>query len=155
MFYNVVLVSTVQQSEVEFPVLYSRFSLLIYFIHISVYMLIPISQFIPPNFSPLCLFSTSMSLLLSFKPVHLYHFSRFHKDVDGPRDCHTKSLLIHCSAIQKTSRVPMLTHVQTILGQIFSLLTSELTFPPSHCGSIWTWLHSKPASTPVLVWRRK
>ena len=38
MFYNVVLVSTVQRSEVEFPVLYSRFLLVIYFIHISVYM---------------------------------------------------------------------------------------------------------------------
>ena len=32
----------------EFPVLYSRFLLVIYFIHISVYMSIPVSQFIPP-----------------------------------------------------------------------------------------------------------
>ena len=33
--------------------LYSRFSLFIYFIHISVYMSIPISQFIPPRPPPL------------------------------------------------------------------------------------------------------
>ena len=46
---------------------------------------IPISQFIPPPsstpcFPPLvsiCLFSTSVSLFLPCKPVHLYHFSRF------------------------------------------------------------------------------
>ena len=66
--------------------LYSRFLLVIYFIHISVYMSIPISQFIPPppphhHFPPLVsirLFSTSVSLFLPCKPVHLYHFSRFH-----------------------------------------------------------------------------
>ena len=33
---------------VEYPPLYSRFSLVIYFIHSSVYMSIPISQFLPP-----------------------------------------------------------------------------------------------------------
>ena len=78
LLYSVVLVSTAQQSEsairiyiyiyipsfldfppiqvskehsVEFPELYSRFSLFIYFIHSinSVYMSIPISQFIPPQ----------------------------------------------------------------------------------------------------------
>ena len=71
-------------SEVEFPVLYSMFLLLNYFIHISVYMSIPISQFIPPShpdFLPLVsirLFSTSMSLFLPCKLVHLYHFSGFH-----------------------------------------------------------------------------
>ena len=53
MFHNVVLVSTVQRSEIEFPVLYSRFSLVIYFIHISIYLLIPIFHFIPPLLSPL------------------------------------------------------------------------------------------------------
>ena len=37
----------------EFPVLYSRFSLVIHFIHSSVYMSIPISQFIPPHLCPL------------------------------------------------------------------------------------------------------
>ena len=66
--------------------LYSIFLLVIHFIHISVYMSIPISQFIPPpptphHFPPLVsihLFSTSVSLFLPCKPVHLYHFSRFH-----------------------------------------------------------------------------
>ena len=67
--------------------LYSRFLLVIHFIHISVYLSIPIAQFItPPSpsshcFPPLvsiCLFSTSVSLFLPCKPVHLYHFSRFH-----------------------------------------------------------------------------
>ena len=69
-----------------FIFLYSRFLLVIHFIHISVYMSIPISQFIPPphhhhHFPPLVsihLFSASVSLFLPCKPVHLYHFSRFH-----------------------------------------------------------------------------
>ena len=68
--------------------LYSRFLLVIYFIHIIMY----ICQSQSPNsshhhhhhpaaFPPLVsisLFSTSMSQLLPCKPVHLYHFSRFH-----------------------------------------------------------------------------
>ena len=58
------------------------FLFVIYFIHISVYTSIPISQFIPPHhFPPLVsirLFSTSVCLFLPCKPVHLYHFSRFH-----------------------------------------------------------------------------
>ena len=67
--------------------LYNRFSLVIYFIHISVYMSIPISQFIPPPPHPsrripplvsIHLFSTSVSLFLPCKLVHLYQFSRFH-----------------------------------------------------------------------------
>ena len=68
--------------------LYSRSLLLIYFVHISVYMSIPTSQFILPplpphhhHFPPLVsirLFSTSVSLFLPCKLVHLYHFSRFH-----------------------------------------------------------------------------
>ena len=56
-----------------------------YFINISVYMSIPISQFIPPPPPPplsalvsISLFSTSVSLFIPCKPVHLYHFSRFH-----------------------------------------------------------------------------
>ena len=69
-----------------FIFLYSRFLLVIHFIHISVYMSIPISQFItqPPYLGhfPLLvairLFSTSVSQFLPCKPVHLYHFSRFH-----------------------------------------------------------------------------
>ena len=66
--------------------LYSRFLLVIYFIYISVYMSIPISQFIPPPpprppaFPPWCPYicSLQLSLFLSCKLVHLYHFSRFH-----------------------------------------------------------------------------
>ena len=50
------------------------------FIHITVYMPIPISQFIPPfpTLVSIHLFSKSVSLFLPCKPVHLYHFSRFH-----------------------------------------------------------------------------
>ena len=67
--------------------LYSRFLLVINFIHISVYMSIPITQFITPppppprHFTPLVsirLFSISVSQFLPCTPVHLYHFSRFH-----------------------------------------------------------------------------
>ena len=66
--------------------LYSRFLLVIYFIHISVYMSIQIFQFIPPPAPHPCfprlvsihLFCTSVSLFLHCKPVYLYHFSRFH-----------------------------------------------------------------------------
>ena len=52
---------------VEFPVLYSWFSLIIYFIHSGVYMSLPVSQSIPPLFSLLVsihLFSMSVSLFL-------------------------------------------------------------------------------------------
>ena len=65
--------------------LYSRFLLVIYFMHISVYMSTPISQFIPlppppQTFPPWCPYicSLHLSLFLHCKPVHLYHFSRFH-----------------------------------------------------------------------------
>ena len=53
-------------------VLYSRFLLVIYFIHISVYMSIPISQFIPPPpptpaaFPPWCPYVCSLHLCLYF-----------------------------------------------------------------------------------------
>jgi len=49
----------------EFPMLYSKFSLVICFIYSSEYMSIPISQFITSHFFPLwsmCLFSMSMTL---------------------------------------------------------------------------------------------
>ena len=50
--------------------LYSRFLLVIYFIHISVYMSIPISQCIPPpplpTFPPWCLYRCSLHLCLYF-----------------------------------------------------------------------------------------
>ena len=70
-----------------FIFLYSRFLLVINFIHISVYMSITIAQFStplppPPHHFPrlvsIRLFSTSVSQFLPCKPVHLYHFSRFH-----------------------------------------------------------------------------
>ena len=54
---------------VESPVLYSRFSSVIYFIHSIVYMSVPISQFIPPL--PSLFFSTSVSQFLLCKKVHL------------------------------------------------------------------------------------
>ena len=46
---------TITEHRVEFSVLYSRFSLVIYFIHSSVYTSMPISQFTtpPPSPSPL------------------------------------------------------------------------------------------------------
>ena len=82
--------------------LYSRFLLVIYFIHISVYMSIPISQFIPPpppsQFPPLAslrLFSTSVSLFLPCKLVHLYHFSRFHTYALIYDICFSLSDLLH------------------------------------------------------------
>ena len=67
--------------------LYNRSLLVISFIQISVYMSNPITQFItPPPLPPHCfpplvsihLFSTSVSQFVPCKPVHLYHFSRFH-----------------------------------------------------------------------------
>ena len=52
---------------VLFIILYSRFLLVIYFIHISVYMSIPISQFIPPpplaTFPPWCPYVCSLLCL--------------------------------------------------------------------------------------------
>ena len=66
--------------------LYSRFLLVIHFIHISVYIVnpnLPIHHTTTPThrFPPLVsirFFSTSVSLFLPWKLVHLYHFSRFH-----------------------------------------------------------------------------
>ena len=72
---------------IEFYFIYSRFLLVIHFIHISVYMSNPVSQFIPPPppapphfplLVPIRLFSTPVFLFLPSKPVHLYHFSIFH-----------------------------------------------------------------------------
>ena len=67
-------------------------------------MSIPISQFIPPPpqpspcFPPLvstCLFSTSVSLFLPCKPVHLYHFFRFHTYALIHDICFSISDLLH------------------------------------------------------------
>ena len=46
-FLDFLPIEVTKEHWVEFPVLYSQFSLVIYFIHSSVYMSIPISQFIP------------------------------------------------------------------------------------------------------------
>ena len=84
--------------------LYSRFLLVINFIHISVYMSIPIARFITPPSPPPCgfpplvsihLFSTSVSQLLPCKPVHLYHFSRFHIQALIYDICFSLSDLLH------------------------------------------------------------
>ena len=72
-FLEFLLIEVTTEHWVEFLVLYSRFSLVIYFIHSinSVYMSIPISQFIPPSppfpLASIRLFSTSVSLFLLHK----------------------------------------------------------------------------------------
>ena len=67
--------------------LYSMFLLVIYFIHISVYMSIPVSQFItpPPHppaaFPPWCSYVCSLHLCLYFcfvNKIVYTNFSRFH-----------------------------------------------------------------------------
>ena len=87
-----------------FIVLYSRFLLVINFIHISVYMSIPIAQFITPPPLPPCHFrrlvsihlcSTSVSHFLPCKPVHLYHVSRFHIYVLIYDICFSLSDILH------------------------------------------------------------
>ena len=62
-------------SEVEFPVLYSRFSLVIYFIHVGVYISIPIFQFIPRPPSPLGVQMFIVYVCVSISALHqtLFH----------------------------------------------------------------------------------
>ena len=78
--------------------------LVINFIHISVYMSIPLTQFSTPPSPPyrsfphlvsICLFSTSVSQLLPWKPAHLYHFSRFHIHALLYDICFSLSDLLH------------------------------------------------------------
>ena len=86
-----------------FIFLYSRFLLVIHFIRISVYMSIPISQFIththppplPPTLVSIRFFSTSVSQFLTCKPVHLYYFSRFHIHALIYDICFSLSDLLH------------------------------------------------------------
>ena len=87
-----------------FIFLYSRLLLVIHFIQISVYMSVSITQFItPPPPTPRCfpplvsirLFSTSVSPFLPCKPVHLYHFYRFHIYVLIYNICFSPSDLLH------------------------------------------------------------
>ena len=56
-----------------FIFLYSGFILVIYFIHISVYMSIPTSHFIPPrHFPPWCPYVCSLHLCLCFCPANRF-----------------------------------------------------------------------------------
>ena len=61
-----------------FILLYSRFLLVLYFIHISVYMSIPISQFIPSTttppttFPPWCPYVCSLHPCLYFCPANRF-----------------------------------------------------------------------------------
>ena len=97
-----------------FIFLYSRFLLLINFIHISVYMSIPVAQFITPPSPPPCdfpplvsirLFSTSVSQPLSCKPVHLYHFSRFHIHALIYDICFSLSDLLHSMTVSRSIHI--------------------------------------------------
>ena len=87
-----------------FFLIYWRFLLVNSFIHISVYMSVPIAQFSTPpspphrGFPPLVsirLFSTSVSQFLPCKPVHLYYFSRFHIHALIYDICFSLSDLLH------------------------------------------------------------
>ena len=53
----------ISPQSIEYPVLYSKFLLVIYFIHPSVYMPVSVSQFILYLLVTISLFSTSMILL--------------------------------------------------------------------------------------------
>ena len=101
--------------------LYSRFLLVIYFIHISVYMSIPISQFISPpppphRFPPLVsirLSSTSVSLFLPCKLVHRYScflmVSPLGLGVLGSGiDCLLTSLVLHSFFQDFTPSAPLM-----------------------------------------------
>ena len=63
-----------------FPVLYSRFSLVTYFIHSSIYVSAPTSQFIPSFFPPsIHMFVLYLCVSISsLQKVYLHRFSRFH-----------------------------------------------------------------------------
>ena len=87
-----------------FILLNSRFLLFISFIHMTVYMSVPISQFItPPSPTPSeaspawCPYvgSLHLSQLLRCKPVHLYHFSTFHIHALTYDICFSLSDLLH------------------------------------------------------------
>ena len=69
----------ITEHQAELPLLYSSFPLARYFTRGSVYMSILISQLIPPSPSHrVHMFIFSVSLFLTCKEVHLYHFSKFH-----------------------------------------------------------------------------
>ena len=69
----------ITEHRAELPGFYSGFPLAIYFTRDGVYIYtsIPVSQFTPPSLIPVSLhqLSTSASLFLPCKQVHLQHFS--------------------------------------------------------------------------------
>jgi len=84
LFFNFLTIQVTTEHCVEFPVLYSRLALVIYFIQSinSVYMSIPISQFIPfPPFPTWYSYLCSLHLCLYFcfvKKIIYTNFFRFH-----------------------------------------------------------------------------
>ena len=73
---------------VEFPALYGRFSLVIYFTHGSVYLSTPISQFILiPAFSPWCPHICSLCLCLYFCFAKWCFWILLEKTLESPLDC--------------------------------------------------------------------
>ena len=80
---------------VEFPVICSRFSLIIYFIHSSVYMPVPNSQFIH-------------GLLLSYKKKQKCAIFRA---VDETRVCHTEW--------SKSEREKQISHIKAYIWNLF------------------------------------
>ena len=82
-----------------------------YFIHISVYMSISISQFIPPPptpaFPPWCPYicSLHLCLFLPCKLVHLYHFPRFHIYALIDDICFSLSNLLHSVWVSRSTHV--------------------------------------------------
>ena len=123
--------------------LYCRFLLVINFIHISVYMSIPITQFSTPPSPPhrsfphlvsICLFSTPVSQLLPCKPAHLHHFSRFHIHALIYNICFSLSDLLHSvwqSLDPSTSQ--QMTQFRSFLWLIFHCIyVPHLLYPFVH-----------------------
>jgi len=71
---------------------YSQFSLVICFIHSSVY----VNPILLPGLVFTHLFSVSVSLFLLYKSIHLYCFSRFHIYVLIYDACFSVFYLFHC-----------------------------------------------------------
>ena len=64
LFLDFLPIQVTTEHKVEFPVLYNSLSLVTYFIHRSVYMSVPISQFILPTYPLWCLYVCSLHLCL-------------------------------------------------------------------------------------------
>ena len=93
-------IQAIIEYRVEFPVVYNRPLLIIYFLYSSVYMSIPVSQFIPSPFPSsthqfvLSIFSISILQRRSFVP-----FFRFHLKVISYNICLSLSHFIQYSVI--------------------------------------------------------